>query len=157
MQSKITDISIDKSEKQYLTKENLLKIVLIYNQMIDTEYQTENRAAEFKKQVFSNLRDNKIDLNLLMKIQLNVNEIYNKLSSAYKEKPIPLDEINSYFQNGQTRSFIDYICCCKRRRNANPIFVGIISTNLSNDFIVTQEGEIITQDEAVDRFMENAM
>lgn len=169
-----------------LIKENLSEIVLTYNLFCESKDKIDDPAAEFSiavlhkltkidttidlKQIASidvhkinHLKDiNKDQIKLIKNLLSIMYDIYNKLSSAYKEKPIPLDEINSYFQIGPTRSFLAYICCCKGRRNADPRFIDIISDKLNNNdlcnnFIITQHGEIIPEDVALHRFIENAM
>lgn len=139
-------------------KQQISDIVKIYNDICATEDKALDRNIAFKQKVnnFITKDCQEEDENFRQQLENNANEIYDSLSSAYKDKEIPRNEINNYIGLRQTNSFVSYICCCRRQQDIDPQFVNIILKYVSvHNFIIEPDGNIETHHEGLVRIATN--
>jgi hypothetical protein len=119
----------------------VLEVVLKYNSTCTLG--VKKGAEEFGYQVYNIVGD-------------NGNEIYNALSRAYNNQPISQEEINHYAKGSppKHKSFLSYICCCRRNQNQEPRFVEIILG--ANSLFVNKQGTIVDLDEGLYKMQERA-
>jgi len=144
------NIKINESQKKDNQQSVLKIIVSTYNDL--TQCAQDDPAEEFKEIIHNSVTGGQIDSSLhgIIYTEGSLNKIYNDLSSVYKEKAIPIEEINNYF-NVRQKTFTDYIFCCCKQRNIEPEFIKIIYRG--NNLVTMQDGEfttILSLDEALD-------
>ena len=130
----VSDILSKTPDKIELLKK-VLEVVLKYNETC--KMGVKKGAEEFGYQVYNIVGD-------------NGNEIYDALSRAYNNQPIPQEEVNHYVKGSppKHKSFLSYICCCRRNQNQEPRFVEIILG--ANSLFVNKKGTIVDPSESFD-------